>query len=100
MNLEFPKLIIGNESWGILSGRMLVLYLALGSIPHTKKEEGERGRNRRKRKGDYTEYKKKPITNGITRMQLEKLPKTNCLISSMTNLMYLCKEITYLGLER
>lgn len=49
MNLEFPKLIIGNVIWGILRGRICVLYMALSSIPHTKKEEGKGGRNRRKR---------------------------------------------------
>lgn len=54
MNLEFPKLIRGSASWGILRGR--VLYMALGSIPHTKKEEGERGRTRRKKKRDNTGY--------------------------------------------
>lgn len=66
INLELPKLIIGNVIWGILRGRTFVLYMALGSIPHTKKEEGERGRNRRKRKRDNTGYKK--ITNGTTWM--------------------------------
>lgn len=79
MNLEFPKLIIGNENWGILSGRMLVLYLALGSIPHTKKEEGERGRNRRKRKRYYTGYKKKNHNKWDNKNAIRKITQDKLL---------------------